>query len=193
MKPRLLAALLLATIVVACFDAPLGDPKTSTVDPRLDGVWFGDAQNDGKEQPTWLVAPFDEHSYCLVASSYNLRVSRVARTNADPSVWRVWLTPIAGSTFVTIEPIAHLLPASTVKHGYMHAELTFGADGTLTFRALNSEFKHITEITDRKELADFIAANIENPGLFLEAVSLHRRRQDNNAERKIEKALLDGN
>ena len=61
----LLMALIMAPFVVsvlACLEAPIGNPSTSKVDPKLSGVWFG--KHNG--EPSLLVLqPFDKRTYLI--------------------------------------------------------------------------------------------------------------------------------
>ena len=72
----------------------------------------------------------------------------------------------------------------------MPAQWSLNADGTLTYRALNYDFHHISELSDANELRNMVVSNIENPDLFQESETLHRCRKDNQDEQAIAKHFL---
>ena len=61
----LLMALIMAPFVIsvlACLEAPIGNPETSKVDPKLSGVWFGKYNGE----PALLVLqPYDKRTYLV--------------------------------------------------------------------------------------------------------------------------------
>jgi len=48
--------------VLACLKAPIGDPETSKLDPKLTGVWLG---KDGDEFGMLVLQPFDKRTYLV--------------------------------------------------------------------------------------------------------------------------------
>jgi hypothetical protein len=191
MKPRLLAAVLLATIVVACFEAPLGDPKTSVIDHRLDGVWITNVGSDGRSFGAWTVAALDEHIYCVIASRVTLDDAGRA-TNGESTVFRGWLTQVAGSSFMSIESVVHLIPNNTVEKPFLSAQLSVQNDGTLVVKTLEPAFKHIGEVRDAKKLASIVEANMSDPELFQKPQLYRRCNSDRENEERVEKCLLRG-
>lgn len=48
--------------VLACLDAPIGDPETSKLNPKLTGVWLGELED---EQVLFVLQPFDKRTYLV--------------------------------------------------------------------------------------------------------------------------------
>jgi hypothetical protein len=48
--------------VLACLDAPIGNPETSKVDPKLSGVWLG---RDHGDLTLLVMQPFDKRTYLV--------------------------------------------------------------------------------------------------------------------------------
>jgi hypothetical protein len=188
MKRFLAAVMILSLIVIACFEAPLGDPLTSKVDHRLDGVWI-QAQPDGKEYGAWLAAPLDEHVYCVEIATVTV-VNGVVKSERPSGVFRAWMTPIAGSQFISIEPVAHLVSNNKVKKPYFSAQLTFADDGSLLVRGLDNDFKGIGDLTDPKALAKIVEQNIADPRLFGPTQTFRRPKSDDKSENAIESCFM---
>ena len=48
--------------VLACLDAPIGDPETSKLNPKLTGVWLGKIEDD---LTLLVLQPFDKRTYLV--------------------------------------------------------------------------------------------------------------------------------
>jgi len=48
--------------VLACLDAPIGDPETSKLNPKLTGVWLGEFED---ETALFVFQPFDKRTYLV--------------------------------------------------------------------------------------------------------------------------------
>jgi len=189
MFARIAVLVFLLAVVVACtLKAPLGDPSQSKIDHRLDGIWM--TQKDGAaEAEVALVAPFDEHSYVIVYSKVQ-NDGGSPRIVERPLVLRGWITDVAGSTFLTTQPVAHLVPSNGNKKAYIVNQFAF-VDGALRLRPVNDEFKGIGNVTEAHEVQRLIAANIADASLFGEGASFRRLRTNDAFEAKLEKMLLE--
>jgi hypothetical protein len=107
-----LAPFLLA--LMACLDAPIGDPERSLVDPAITGVWISKA-----ERTLWVVEPWDKRTWITTwlkpdtpdpaeaseEAGPQDDLSRFeAAKSADVAVFKTWLTEIGGVRFLVLEP-----------------------------------------------------------------------------------------
>lgn len=118
-------ALIMAPFVIsvlACLEAPIGNPNTSKVDPKLSGVWFGKGMG---RQPTLLVLqPYDKRTYLVgwfVAETdegekQGEELKKDVDTKGDREkleeiefkgqmIFKGWLTTIGGEQFMCWEPM----------------------------------------------------------------------------------------
>ena len=96
-------------VLTSCLPAPLGDPSKSRVDPALKGCWINE---DGDDAIMAIVAPFDEHVYCVDVITLKRHDGAWALQNSRAH--RAWLTDVKGHSFITLEPVLHMVdPALT--------------------------------------------------------------------------------
>ena len=101
--------------VMACLEAPIGDPEQSAVDPAITGVWMHETENDA----LWLLEPWDQRTW--ISTWISLKESDASVTGseagaqdwlsrfeavetADVTVFKTWLTEIGGVRFLVLEP-----------------------------------------------------------------------------------------
>ena len=121
-RRRSLAGLLLAAgliplllTVTACLKAPIGNPETARVDPKLAGVWLGEKAEE-KEEALFIFRPYDKRTYLV--SWFDLsKGARLEEENnaADPAkdpnakvnfiIFKGWLTDLAGKRFICLESV----------------------------------------------------------------------------------------
>jgi hypothetical protein len=174
-------------VLLACLEAPLGSIAAAKIDHRLDGLWL---ETKSGKITAWMCVPVDDHIDCVVYSEFDVK-------DGEPKLhesltFRAWITPIAGSTFISLEPIAQLLPEYKDKHFYYSARLDFSGSGTLEARSLDYRFKDIAHIHDADALTRFVEENARDPLLFDDPDVYHRPDPTNPAEKAIAKALLGG-
>lgn len=190
MKYLLALAVLLASMIAACtLKAPLGDPSKSVVDHRLDGVWI--VEKGASSYGACLVAPLDERTYIVTFAGYTNDKGKIQDDTAT-GVCRAWLTDIAGERFMTVQPVAHLVPNSGVEKSYFCARLKFELGGGLKVQALNEKFKDLKSIGDAAALERMVSANVNEVDLYHDPQSYRRCRRDNAFEKELEQRLLAG-
>lgn len=188
MKRIACIAVALCAVLFACYEAPLGKPENSKVDHRLDGLWI---TQDGAEIQAWLVVPFDDHVDCVVAAKFSIVDGKPVIGRSD--TMRAWITPLAGASFITLEPIAQMLPEYKDEKIWFNARLTFRADGTVDAETLEYEYKGLRSEKDPVALARAVEANIADPALFSDPMNFHRPDPANPIEAKIRAALMGKN
>jgi hypothetical protein len=167
---RLLLTVAACLVLFACFEVPIGKPEEGRIDPRLDGLWIGHDESGGAYE-TWLIVPFDEHVYCLVYAQFDAEGKR----NPDRGgAMRGWITPLAGDSFISLEPVQQILPDFDRPKDYELARLSFEADGTLGVELVNYQFGGLQHAPTTAALMREIEENIHDPKLF-EKRQLFRR------------------
>ena len=155
------AVVLLALVMIGCLPFPLGDPQHSTVDPKLQGLWYFD---DADRPMLIAIYPFDEHTYAVRSRDFRKEAGRLEP--AGGALWKAWLTDVKGRTFITLDPLAQHLDAGTVeKKAYPVFQLV--RDGqTIKARRVNEDFEPMKQVKNAQEEADLIAREIDNPSLY---------------------------
>jgi len=103
--------------VTACLKAPIGNPETAKIDPKLVGVWASIEKD--KEGPMFVFQPYDKRTYMVgwfglkEGDSLHEQQAGVASSkNPDDErefhVLKGWLTVISGTRFVCMEPMFQL-------------------------------------------------------------------------------------
>lgn len=182
MRRLILITVSIPLLLLACYEAPLGSPEASRIDPRLEGVWVCQDMPGG-DWEAYLVAPFDEHAWCVLFEKFDARTGAI-KGDDDP-VFRAWTTQIAGAQFITLEPVAQLVQAYADKRVYLLARLDLAEDGGLRVQALNPEFEDLARVKDPAELLRRVEANIHDPSLFLEAQVFRRADPTDAIQKKI--------
>jgi hypothetical protein len=181
-----LIAMLLCLVVLACFDAPLGNPETSRIDHRLDGVWI-QQEKPGAEYMAFLIVPVDAHVHCMVSSKFS------AEGEIQPKetvAFRLWLTTIASYPFVSLEPLAQLLPDYAKKREYVSGRLTFRNDGTLGMQPLSYDYPGLRDEKDPAALMRRVEENIEDPSLLDKVIDYRHPDVSNPVEKKIRDQMM---
>ena len=164
MHRRLWMILTACLVLFACFEVPIGKPEEGRIDPRLDGLWVGHDASGG-EYESWLIAPFDEHVYCLLYAQFDAEGKR----NPDRGgAMRGWITTLAGDTFISLEPIQQLLPDFDRPKDYVLARLSFGVE------LVNYQFGGLQHAKTTAALMREIEENIRDPKLFEKRQTLRR-------------------
>jgi hypothetical protein len=187
MKRIACIAVALCAVLLACSEAPLGKPEDSKVDHRLDGLWVRQ-EKPGGQYEAWLVVPFDDRVQCAVLSTFSI-------VGGEPELegavtMRGWLTPIAGAQFISLEPIAQMLPDYEDDRGWINARLTFRDDGTLIAEMLDYDNTSLRKEKDPVVLARRVERDIGDPSLFDEPITYRRADRSNPVEKEIRKILL---
>ena len=127
-------ALIMAPFVIsvlACLEAPIGNPKTSKVDPKLSGVWFG---NLGDDQTLLVLQPYDKRTYLVgwfvAETDEGEKQGEKPEKDTDPKggqkkleeiefkgqmISKGWLTTIGGEQFMCWEPMFQIDRESGMK------------------------------------------------------------------------------
>jgi hypothetical protein len=187
MRRALWTAAVCCFALLACLEAPLGSIAAAKIDHRLDGLWL-DLKSD--KVTAWMCVPVDDHIDCVVYNEFYVKDGEP--TLHEAVTFRAWVTSIAGSTFISLEPVAQILPEYRDKHFYYSARLDFGESGTLDVRWLRYKFKDIAHIKDADSLTRFVEENARDPLLLDEPEPYHRPDPSNAVEKAIMHALLGG-
>lgn len=160
------ALIVLVAGLAACLPVPLGSPSESKIDPAFTGVWYREAAGHGM---LFIVAPFDDHAYTVEWLGWKEEGGVRVPNNVD--VWKAWITPVAGKTFVSLTDV--MTPAiEPRKSTFAVALLTLNGD-TLDVRSL----KDVSPETAAKlktpdDLRRMIEHNPDDPTLYKKPMKL---------------------
>lgn len=176
MRPRSGTLLRLATglALLGCagFEAPLGGPDQSRVEPGLLGRWVEVAAAEGQPPTRLLVLAFDDRQYYVEVEATSLpEPDRTSR-------WRAYVVPVAGIPIVNARVIgAGDEPEPDPFWTFWRYEVT--ADSTVVLRMISDEVTG--RFTDPDSLRAYIASNLDAEELYADAV-LHLARPRPNRE-----------
>jgi hypothetical protein len=182
-KRILLIATALSLVLFACFDAPIGRPAAAHLDPRLSGLWVRHEKPEA-DYEGWLAVPLDTHVYCLMHAKFNVKDGKATAQDEYPAV-RGWISDVAKSTFLSLEPIPQLLPEYKDKRGYVSARLVFDDKGNVAVQPLSTKFKDLAHVKEGVTLAKLVEENIQDPALFDETQTFRRADPANAIEKQI--------
>jgi hypothetical protein len=181
----LVAAVLVGMLALAsCFEVPLGDPAKSRVDDRLLGYW--QTTEMGDDPQVVKIARWDEHTYGILFQGYQEAGDQVVPGRAY--VYKAWLTPVAGETFITLQPLDALNMGAQQQQQpvFLVARLMVEED-QLTAVGLLPNADAFKGVKDSAALAKAIEANLRNDEVYEEQKRTFRR-MNVNGER--EQAIL---
>lgn len=184
MNRMLAIAVVLTLVLIACFEVPLAKPEAGRLDSRFDGLWITQ-EKPGADYMTLFVVPFDDHAYCISLGKFDSK--GVIKAEAGVPVMRGWITSVAGSSFLSCEPVQQLLPEFTKAKDYMVGRISFEPSDTLGFQPVNYQFQDARHAQTSAALTRIVEENIHDPHLLDEVMSF-RRFDETNA---VEKAILD--
>ncbi len=162
-----LAISLLCLILTGCLETGVGDPATSKIDPRLNGLWRA-----GDEQEMLLVKPWDQHTYVISGISRQTGGDGVERF-VPTTCYRAWLTEIAGKTFITLDESPQR--NQKVERPYVIASVEV-RDGRIIARGLDVDFAKAARTP--ADMEKHIRDNIANPKLFTKDDAIYQRVPD---------------
>jgi hypothetical protein len=144
----LVLSLPIAAVVLflgACLPVGAGDPEASKVDARLAGTWV-EINEDGSDGDVVVLLPFDGRAYAMRSVKID-RSGGGARIDSE-GLYKAWLAPIGGVTFVTAQP---LYPREAVADGKIPglfvAAVTLSEDGTeIEAKGVDPGFEALAEL-----------------------------------------------
>ncbi len=209
----LLMALIMAPFVVsvlACLEAPIGNPSTSKVDPKLSGVWFG--KHNG--EPSLLVLqPYDKRTYLIgwfVAETdegekQGEKQGEELKKDVDPKggrekleeiefkgqmISKGWLTTIGGEQFMCWEPMFQLDKKKGMKPKMWYGWLVKLKKNKLSLSLIEAAGettkeieKNLAKATKAGDFAERVAdADAENGGDIMRLEKIDKSKYDEVAE-----------
>jgi hypothetical protein len=153
-----------------CLSVPLGNPEQSKVDPKLEGFWAYEEEQEGMIVGVY---PFDGRAYVIDCVSFAKKDG--ARERKDRALYKGWITEVAGQKFMTLEPMAQRLASTTSeKKLYAVERLKLDKD-TLEIRMVSDDFTPVKEATTPEALLAAIRGNLNDPALYSkDAQTFHR-------------------
>ena len=167
---RWIAGGLLALTLAGCLKFPLGDPAKSQLDPRLEGYWY--FQSDDERSMASLY-PFDAHTY--VVEWTDVRKEGDDFKVRERDLYKAWLTDVKGHKFITLEPLAgRLSGADEDKKFYAMFRLDFGS-GTVKATSLNDDFEPLKKAASAADVNAAVTKEVDNPQLYNETPAEFRK------------------
>ena len=181
-----LAAVLLVTF--ACVPVPVGDPAKSKVpDERPNPDAFLAVPKDAKpeDKNLTLIRPWDEHTYFLQYISVSKKDDK---EDVNVENYKAWLTPLAGATFLTCEPMDDTAyEGHTAKKPKFWAvfRIEFAADG-LEAKIINADSDLLKDLMEkakdgkatREDLETIIKAHADDKVLYGDTVKYKKLGKD---------------
>jgi hypothetical protein len=158
---------LFATLI-GCLEIPLGDPEKSKVDDRFTGLWL--QRGEGPDKGTLAaVVPYDPRTYLVTY----MRFARGADKQVvaqEESTYKMWLTNVGGTTFITLEP----KDAATLlgKTGTFFVVAKVSREGSVTtITDVSDKLVKEAHVTTPAEFEKLIAGRLGDPDLFGDTAS----------------------
>jgi len=199
--------------VLACLDAPIGDPETSRVDPKLTGVWLGKIEDD---LTLLVLQPFDKRTYLVgwfwpesdvdaeEGENPEKKAPKKDGANEDDAkpkgvetklnqinlkrgtIFKGWLTTIGGHQFMCWEPRFVV----DTKEGGMKTEEWWGFKVILEKNRLTLALVDARKAGETtKEIEKFIKANYLDNKKFKDKDLWHFKKIDKSKYYEVAKAL----
>lgn len=166
----LLGVCVLAAMLAGCLRFPLGDPEKSTIDPKLVGFWLWEKEDEGVLA---AVYPHDERTY--VVEQFDFEKQGTGPRVKRRLVYKAWLTPVGGKTFMTLEPLVQRLPGTKEDQKYYAVVRVAAAGKDAEIQPLNAEFEPLKGANSAAEVAAVVARELGNPKMYAEETSRFRR------------------
>lgn len=158
---------LLATLI-GCLEIPLGDPEKSKLDDRFTGLWL--QRGEAPDKGTLVAAvPYDPRTYLVTYMRFTRGADKQVVANEE-STYKMWLTNVGGTTFLTLEP----KDASTLlgKPGTAYLVAKVSREGSVvTVTDVSDKLVKEAHVTTSAELENLIAGRLGDPDLFGETAS----------------------
>ncbi len=156
-----LLMLLIAPVIVgllACMPVPIGNPERSRIDPAITGVWaFMEEDEIGGY---YAFEPFDKRTWLLTGIP-------VDESDNEATLYKAWVTKLAGQWFMTWEPKAIFDGEDFDPEVWFVFKLKRPDDNTLDLHMVNGEHELFKEVEEtRRAYERVIKKNIDNDELF---------------------------
>ncbi len=156
--------------IMACLPVPVGDPETSKVDAKFTGAWLlpnpGDNKDDENKRQLYVVAPWDSRTYLVRFFEYEEKDGKIEAGKSGS--YKAWLTPIAGQTFVTLDPkpIGRDL-GTTTEHDpfFVVGKLTTVENG-LELLLTDPDKGLLKDVKTREQAEGIIKDHVSDPEIF---------------------------
>ena len=199
--------------VLACIDAPIGDPETSKLNPQLTGVWLGEFEDD---LTLLILQPFDKRTYLVgwfgpesdedadEGENPEKETPQKDEANEDDAktkagetkldqinlkkvyIFKGWLTTIGGHQFMCWEPRFVL----DKKEGGMKTEEWWGFKVILEKNRLSLAFIDARKAGETtREIEKYIEENYLDNKKFKDKDWMHFRKIDKSKYDEVAKAL----
>ena len=168
-RASLPAIVLFALCLAGCLKFPLGNAEKSQVDPKLQGYWMA---QDNNNDAIVALYPVDQHVYVLETFEFAKGSNR--QKIHDHQLYKAWITDVKGHPFLTLESLAQKLAPASEEMSYPVLRI-YGEGDTRELRAVDADFEPLKSAKSAEEVAAIITREVDNPALYGESAMQYRR------------------
>lgn len=185
MKRFTRCAMIVALVgLVGCLPFGLGDPEKSKSDDRLVGLWMS-AQKDG-DQSLWSVSNYDSRT--MLVTYYGFKRNGDAIEPSDRGNYKLWITPIGGKQFLTMEVIGTSRIMKSESDVFLSA--AFEISGTkLSARGINADAVKKAGIDSAEKLTKYVGEHISDAEMYIDEMTYEKVAKDNADVTKVFEAF----
>lgn len=165
--------------LVGCLPFGLGDPEKSKSDDRLVGMWLSEQKD---EQSFWVVSNY--YSRTMLVTFYGFKRNGDAIEPSERGNYKLWVTPIGGKQFITLEAIAKGGAPKPGEEVFMSA--AFEISGSkISVHGINADTVKKANVDSSEKLTKYVTEHLNDADLYIDAMTFEKMAKDNPEVAKI--------